>query len=667
MTIVRRCIHQTFLVIALVSFAACCLARTVVIRVAADDTTTSSETCSFAASDECLVAIRSAKEMLANISWQKTLPLEVSVVRVIFAGQEYRLDQALLIVWSGGTTGQINLQIDGSAKSTVINGSLEISNWRTLQPDEYVGRISPTTLPQIQVAPLSDKQVDAIGHLPPTGFGFPVRSDGYFIFSGGSRLPLAHWPNRGYATIHRSENGPLTIPPTLSMQGSGGIGWQDEPDLQLNAFWFNDWSNQTFKAKQDKTGLLHITNGRPSYGIRDGQRIRVLNALSELDTPGEWYIDRDSRQILLWPRSGEPATEIAAASNLLHIKNSRLVFIQNIKFEKTKGDAIFIEDSKNITLDHIIIENSNRAIVVKDGSNVGVKNSILKNLWEGGISLSGGDRASLDRSNHFVENSIIRDFSQSGYTYRPAINLTGVGQRVVGNEIFNGPHAAIMFSGNEHLIENNDIHNVVLNTSDSGAIYTGRDFTARGTIIRHNFLYDIQPYQPRSEVKGIYLDDQASGIVIEKNIFARVSQPVFIGGGRSNRVLNNVFFRSSPAIHLDARGISWQKAATTDHNRELLTRLRAVPYTEQVWADRYADLARILNDDFGAPKYNIACGNTFIESTPFFINDAAIGGIDLKENHETTNLVFEFSGRASKGKLISDFAMRQPITLCSNN
>lgn len=43
-------------------------------------------------------------------------------------------------------------------------------------------------------------------------------------------------------------------------------------------------------------------------------------------------------------------------------------------------------------------------------------------------------------------------------------------------------HVAILYSGNDHLIELNEFHHVVSITFDSGAIYAGRDLTSRGTV-----------------------------------------------------------------------------------------------------------------------------------------------------------------------------------------
>ncbi len=50
---------------------------------------------------------------------------------------------------------------------------------------------------------------------------------------------------------------------------------------------------------------------------------------------------------------------------------------------------------------------------------------------------------------------------------------------------------AIGWSGNENIIEFNEIYNVVLETNDAGAIYSGRDPSMQGNVIRYNYFHDI--------------------------------------------------------------------------------------------------------------------------------------------------------------------------------
>ena len=54
-----------------------------------------------------------------------------------------------------------------------------------------------------------------------------------------------------------------------------------------------------------------------------------------------------------------------------------------------------------------------------------------------------------------------------------------------------------------------------LEANDAGAIYTGRDWGYRGTIIRHNIIRDLASIFGGSH--GVYLDDAVSGMIVVGN------------------------------------------------------------------------------------------------------------------------------------------------------
>jgi hypothetical protein len=135
----------------------------------------------------------------------------------------------------------------------------------------------------------------------------------------------------------------------------------------------------------------------------------------------------------------------------------------------------------------------------------------------------------------------------------PAVLLSGVGLRVAHNLIHDHPHCAILFGGNEHQIEFNEIHHIALETGDVGAIYTGRDWTYRGNRIRHNFIHHTGGVGLGS--MGVYMDDCVSGTEVFGNVFYKVHWAMFIGGGRDHQVVNNIFVDCDPAVRIDGRGL----------------------------------------------------------------------------------------------------------------
>lgn len=253
-----------------------------------------------------------------------------------------------------------------------------------------------------------------------------------------------------------------------------------------------------------------------------------------------------------------------------------------------------------------------RAASFIDAIDSGIISSDIADTGEGGVLLKGGDRRTLTPARLFVRDCRIVRFSRIGRTFRPAVDMHGVGNIVAQSYIAEAPNFGIQFQGNDHLTEGNEITDVVNDTSDAGAIYTGVDWTARGTIIRGNFIHDIQPGADAFEVKGVYLDDFTSGTIVEGNLFLRVQQPVFIGGGRDNVVRGNVFIASPPAVFIDSRGLDWASKFVVDENSDLRRRLAEMPIASEPWRSRFPQLMRLLADAPGDARGNVSRGNLIV-------------------------------------------------------
>ncbi len=97
----------------------------------------------------------------------------------------------------------------------------------------------------------------------------------------------------------------------------------------------------------------------------------------------------------------------------------------------------------------------------------------------------------LTPAGHYAENNHIHHYARWNRMYSPAISISGVGNRAAHNLIHDAPHQAIDFGGNDHVIEFNEIHDVCYESNDAGAIYSGRNWTMRGTVIRYNFMHHL--------------------------------------------------------------------------------------------------------------------------------------------------------------------------------
>jgi hypothetical protein len=448
----------------------------------------------------------------------------------------------------------------------------------------------------------------------PRKVDYEPRTMPFELYDDFGALRPARWPNTGFATGRAEREGGTAF----EAERSRIAFWQQAGEIWLASFLRVDWGYATtpIDRLEPDTGRIVLAEP-PQYGFRDNPRYAVEHVAAELDEPGEWYRDPKSRHVYVWPRDGGGAIEASVTERLLIGERASDIVLRDIVFERAAGDAVVLRGARNVTVTRCSFRwLGGRAVVLDESLASTVSASRIESTGEGGIWIAGGDRARLAAGNSIAEGNVIERFSRLGLASRPAVQLEGVGNRAIGNFIAGSAAVAIGFRGNDHLIELNEFTDVVTDSSDAGAIYTGRDFTAQGTIIRRNFLHGIAG-KPGFEVKGVYIDDQASGITVEENVFLGVEQPVFLGGGRDNSVLRNVFLRSSPAIHLDDRGMIWARKDLADPDSEINGALRAVPYQSVTWLERYPRLYDILDDHRERPKRNRAEGNLFLASTPF--------------------------------------------------
>jgi hypothetical protein len=291
---------------------------------------------------------------------------------------------------------------------------------------------------------------------------------------------------------------------------------------------------------------------------------------------------------------------------MVTMKDVSNVTFRGMTIEAVRGTAVTISGGKSNRIIGCKLRNiGGNAINIAGGTMHGVIGCEIHDMGNGGISLNGGDRKTLTPAGHFAENNHIHRYGRWNRMYQTALSIAGVGNRASHNFIHDAPHMAVMFRGNNHIIEFNEIYNVCYESNDAGAIYAGRDWTMRGTVIRYNYMHHISGFKGKGCV-GVYLDDMFCGTKIYANLFYRVTRAAFIGGGRDNIVENNLFVDCTPSLHIDNRAQRW---AGYHVGTTMKQRLEAMPYKQPPWSTQYPELLNIWEDEPAAPKGNCIMHN----------------------------------------------------------
>ncbi len=501
-----------------------------------------------------------------------------------------------------------------------ISGGKRVIGWQAVTDRTVRDQLDPAARDHVRQADLRALGVKDFGEL---GGGFGLRGGpGLELFFRDEPMTLARYPNEGFIKI-TGVLGPTEIAwgnargrveGDFTYDGNRPERWKNEKEPWVLGYWFHDWAEQRQRIASIDVATRRMTLVKPyhHYGYRKGRWFYGFNLLCEIDRPGEWYLDRQAGILYFWPPAPIKAgqTTVSILDSLVTLNGASHVTFRGLIFEAARGTAIRIENAANNRIVGCTLRNVGSWAVSVSGANSGVIGCDIYATGDGGISLRGGDRQKLTAAGLNAENNHIHHWSRWNRMNRHGISLSGVGNRAAHNLLHDSPHSAIHFSGNDHIIEFNEIHRVCTESNDAGAIYAGRNWTMRGTVIRHNYLHQIRGFEGRGCI-GIYLDDLYSGTTIFGNVFHDVTRAAYIGGGHDNRIENNLFVDCRPAVHVDSRGLGWAHKWPASWVREIKDKgtLSGIRFNRPPYSDRYPELAKILDREPAAPTGSLIARN----------------------------------------------------------
>lgn len=514
-------------------------------------------------------------------------------------------------------------------------------------------RLDPAARGQVLTCELAALGVTDLGTFPDAFHGPPAVPE---LFWNDERMILARWPNDDWATTENCID-PGSIPRTGQAEARPGIigyegdrpaRWNPASGVWLYGYWCFDWYDEAVRVAEIDPVERRITFARPHvYGFKRRNpgpaRFYAINLLEELDSPGEYYIDREQGRLYFWPPS-PPAEARAFVSTLreplIRIDGASHVSIQGLTCEMTAGAAITVNDGADVQIAGCTVRNTGTyGIGITGGERHTVVSCDIHDTGTIGVQVSGGDRRSLTPCGHEVVNCHIWRVSRRQRTYAGHVHVGGVGVRVAHNLLHDSPHQAIGLGGNDHLIEFNDIHHTNLETDDCGAFYTGRNPSEKGTVLRYNLWHHIGSDRAHGSA-AVYIDDGSGGYLVYGNIFYRACGgnfgAVFYHGGHDNRIENCIFVDCKMAFaHSPWNDERWAKwLEEPDTRRKLLT---DVDITQPPYTERYPELLGFLEPG-GRPRVNYASRNLVvgcaalkrgnIEEQDDFVTDTDPGFID---------------------------------------
>ena len=320
---------------------------------------------------------------------------------------------------------------------------------------------------------------------------------------------------------------------------------------------------------------IHVDGKECLTFLRTGDRFFVENVRSELDSPGEWFLDRTEGRLYYQPQKlpieqsqviapvvGRLFSLVGDAEKKEYVSHVRIsgFEIRNTDYSPDDGcegyrmgreGTIYLDTARDCQIeDNRFVNIGTYAVCAIGSTGNQVSGNLISQSAEGGVLLvdSAGNRVSdnyihhiglvykhvggvvLDRagcSDNIVAHNVVHDSSRYGITLKNA--------------------------GHDNTVEYNKVYNVNTETYDTGGIeVTQQSQTFRsGSAIRHNIVHDTGGYSSIGEKAifnswGIYLDSYAGGYEVSHNIvWGTTHGGLMIQGGKDNYVHNNIFANST--------------------------------------------------------------------------------------------------------------------------
>ncbi len=357
--------------------------------------------------------------------------------------------------------------------------------------------------------------------------------------------------------IDTEENPDGSVTVTRNSDATVGYEYTDEYMSNLK----NAYLHANLESKEWFIPLNFEGAGKIKYTLPADGRVAYpsnlttlvyVNDISFIDEKGEWYADRESGTVFIYPKDAAADVEFIA-DDKTYISGDKLsnVKISGIKFSDTLGSAIDIKNSENIEILDCKFENtSDTAVKLEKCNDSKIDNCDFDNL--------GGGAVSIDGNLNTVDNC---GFSKTGclfWTEHEPIKIEGNKNKITHNEISGAPHTAVLLNGNENKVELNNI-SAALSVS-GGSVIIVDERTEQNEIV-NNYIHDIFDIRTDNLTYGSRLlkvipykngmvrtIDYAIGLYdtknnkINNNFIKDITSGVKLAAAKNNDISNNMIF-----------------------------------------------------------------------------------------------------------------------------
>ncbi|MDQ2686488.1 MAG: hypothetical protein M3Y28_01330, partial [Armatimonadota bacterium] len=282
-------------------------------------------------------------------------------VEVVLRAGTYELRAPL--AFSAADSGTANAPVEWRAAdgATVrLSAGRDVTGWRPVNDAAVRAKLDPASRDHILELDLKARGITDYGEM---NGGFSQQgSTGIEVFMDDAPLHISRYPNDGFITITdvlgatpidvRGHTG--TKEGIIRVADPRVARWVNEKDPRVMGYWFWDWADQRQKVASIDPKTLTLTLAQPwqDMGYGKGQYFYGFNLLSEIDQPGEWYLDRDTGILYALPLGNHTPkrTMVSLLPGVVTMKDASHITLRGLTLEGARGDAAVLTNCENCAL-----------------------------------------------------------------------------------------------------------------------------------------------------------------------------------------------------------------------------------------------------------------------------------------------------------------------------
>ncbi len=346
------------------------------------------------------------------------------------------------------------------------------------------------------------------------------------LFVNGEKQTLARYPNANPAIRILQGYAKDAISPERIAK------WKDPSGGYLHAMHALMWGDFHYRILgKDSAGALRMEGGwqnNRQSGMHDEYRF-VEGIFEELDAPGEWFLDRKSHTLYLYPRPGTDlkncVVEAPTLRSLIDFRGSKGLKLQGFRFQHTtrtfmdnrepllrsdwtiyRGGAILFDHAEGCEITDSRLEELGGNAIFVDGKNrnLAIRRCVIQDVGANGVAFVGSpkavrsplfeynqrqslaqmDKAVGPKTDDYPVDCLVEDclITRTGVVEKQTAPVEiSMSRRITVRHcsIYHVPRAGINIGDGcwgGHVIEGCDVFDTVLETGDHGSFNSwGRD------------------------------------------------------------------------------------------------------------------------------------------------------------------------------------------------